>query len=97
MANLLFQTIKELRKEIARISSLVSSLKVENSKLKSENEDLRRRLSQQEENLKKALSDVDFLTVSHRLADNPDALISSRRHIARLIRNLDTAISMLKE
>lgn len=97
MADLLFQSIKDLRKEITRISLLVSGLKEENSKLKSENEELHRRLAEKESDLAKAQSDVDFLTVSHRLADNPDALVSSRRHIARLIRNLDTAISMLKE
>jgi len=40
---------------------------------------------------------VEFLTMSYRLADSPDTIVSARRRIARLIRTIDSCISMLKE
>lgn len=40
--------------------------------------------------------DVEYLTMSHRLADNPDTIIETRRHISRLIRNIDRCLEMLE-
>lgn len=42
-------------------------------------------------------SERDFLEVSHRLAASPDSLVRTRRHIARLIRRLDSSIALLED
>ncbi len=66
-------------------------------RLEKENEDLRTQLSETRAELDNTRKDVEFLTMSHRLADSPDSVISARRRIARLIRTIDNSISMLKE
>lgn len=66
-------------------------------RLEKENEDLRIQLSETRAELDNTRKDVEFLTMSHRLADSPDSVISARRRIARLIRTIDNCISMLKE
>lgn len=66
-------------------------------RLEKENEDLQTQLSETRAELDNTRKDVEFLTMSHRLADSPDSVISARRRIARLIRTIDNCISMLKE
>lgn len=66
-------------------------------RLEKENEDLRTQLSETRAELDNTRKDVEFLTMSHRLADSPDSVIRARRRIARLIRTIDNCISMLKE
>ena len=66
-------------------------------RLEKENEDLRTQLSETRAELDNTRKDVEFLTMSHRLADSPDSVISARRRIARLIRTIYNCISMLKE
>lgn len=41
--------------------------------------------------------DNEYLAVSHKLAGSPDELVRTRRLIARLIRDIDKSISLLKE
>ena len=41
--------------------------------------------------------DCEYLEVSHKLADNPDTLVATRRRLAGLIRNIDRCLEMLKE
>ena len=65
-------------------------------RLEKENEDLRTQLSETRAELDNTRKDVEFLTMSHRLADSPDSVISARRRIARLIRTIDNCISRLK-
>lgn len=80
----------ELMEIHRQLHNRISELEEENSNLRKELEDARKELTA-------ARNDAEFLTMSHRLADSPDTLISARRRIARLIRNIDTCISMLKE
>lgn len=65
--------------------------------LEHEKEDLQQELEEKKRELDIARTDAEFLTMSHRLASSPDSIISTRRHIARLIRTIDNCISMLKE
>ena len=58
--------------------------------------DLQADLDNTRKELHQAHLDVEFLTLSHRLADSPDALAAARKTIASLIRKVDVAISMLK-
>lgn len=58
--------------------------------------DLSASLSEKEEELRKALLEVEFLTLSHRLADSPEALAKARTTVAGIIRKVDSAISLIK-
>ena len=59
--------------------------------------DLERELSQTREELHKKTLDVEFLTVSHKLADTPQALADTRNVIRKMIVKIDKAMAMLKE
>lgn len=83
-----------------KITELEAIRQQQNSRIKfleEENEDLKEKLKEQTQLLHQANIDKEFLTMSHRLADSPDSIISTRRRIARLIRTIDNCISMLKE
>lgn len=83
-----------------RIRELVEhneSLRRRNAELERENADLRMEAQEALRARKRAELDAEYLAVSHKLADNPDNLIATRRHIARLIRNIDRCLEMLKE
>ena len=82
--------IEARRKEYAR-------LKERNRLLEEENADLRRLAAEAQKEREKAMLDAEFLAVSHKLADSPDTLVSARRHLARLNRNIDRCLEMLKE
>ena len=82
--------IEARRKEYAR-------LKERNRLLEEENADLRRLAAEAQKEREKAMLDAEFLAVSHKLADSPDTLVSARRHLPRLIRNIDRCLEMLKE
>lgn len=58
--------------------------------------DLQSALRNREEELKQARIEIEFLTLSHRLADSPEALANARTTIARLIRRIDSAIALIK-
>ena len=77
--------IEARRKEYAR-------LKERNRLLEEENADLRRLAAEAQKEREKAMLDAEFLAVSHKLADSPDTLVSARRHLARLIRNIDRCL-----
>ncbi len=62
-----------------------------------EAEELRDQLDECREQLREARMEIDFLTVSHRLADSPANLISARRRVQRLIAKIDRCVSLLKE
>ena len=62
-----------------------------------EAEELRDQLDECREQLREARMEIDFLTVSHRLADSPANLISARRRVQRLIAKIDRYVSLLKE
>lgn len=90
-------SLRTLKSHIEKVGLQVAELRKRCDELESENRELHRELEQEREVASRLTTDVEFLTLSHRMADNPQALADSRRHIARLIRNLDTCISLLKE
>lgn len=97
MADSLISILKELDKKIKGLKSANAALRNANEALVTENEELRRRTVEAEEMRDRALLDVEYLEVSHKLADDPDSLIKTRRHISQLIRNIDRCLEMLKE
>lgn len=97
MALPLTALLKQIEEKAEALTERNRSLYARIDSLEEENNRLRRELQESKDELEVSRRDVEFLTMSHRLADTPDSVISARRHIARLIRNIDNCISMLKE
>lgn len=97
MALPLVNTLKSVDDKIAQLADIHSRLRLQIAALEEENENLRRDLAEARAQIKIEKTNVEFLTMSHRLADSPDSIISARRRITRLIRTIDNCISMLKE
>lgn len=97
MAKSLITTLERLDSRIKEVTTLNSTLSDKNRELEKENADLRRALTEALGDRDRALLDAEYLTVSHRLANSPDTLIETRRHIAKLIRNIDRCLEMMKE
>lgn len=95
MAAPLRETLKSMLRTIEALGERLEESRRETEILRAENNEMRLKVEELSRKLDKALTDVEFLTLSHRLADSPDSLIETRRHIARLIRNIDKSISML--
>lgn len=97
MADFLLDKLLKLQQAIAALQEENRKLAERNSGLEAENVEMRIRTEEAEEKRRQAELDVEFLRMSHRLADNPDSIIETRRHIAGLIRNIDRCLEMLKE
>lgn len=96
MAFSLDSILPNIDEKVNRLKSINESLQRRIQELEMENENIRAELNETRKDLNKARTDVEFLTVSHKLADSPDSLIATRRRIARLIRHIDNCIAMLK-
>ncbi len=88
--------LTEIREKIERLAAERDEARARTAQLEERVSDLETELEETRARLHKASLDVEFLTVSHRLADNPDALVTARRTIASLIRKVDSAINLLK-
>ncbi|MDE6682138.1 MAG: hypothetical protein K2J87_01775 [Muribaculaceae bacterium] len=97
MAQSLNTLLHDISVHAQRLGEINQAQRIRIAELEQEVELLKGSLAEKEKELQRALTDAEFLTMSHRLADSPDTIISTRRQIARLIRNIDNCISMLKE
>ncbi len=97
MARLLTGIIKDLRRKALALASERDKSKAELERLRAENTALREQLTECRQELQASQMEVDFLTLSHRLADSPENLISARRRVKRLIDKIDRCVSLLKE
>lgn len=97
MAQPLITLLSQISDKISELQAIQQQLYSRIKVLEDENEDLRDQLKEKTALLNKVTVDNEFLTMSHKLADSPDSIISTRRRIARLIRTIDNCISMLKE
>lgn len=59
--------------------------------------DLKRELTAAKEEIHRSNLDIEFLTLSHKLADTPQALAEARTTVRRLISRVDKAIALLEE
>lgn len=89
--------IAELREKIALLARQRDNALKETERLTRQVEQLQQQLAESDRNLGLARMDVDFLTVSHRLADSPDKLIPARRRLQRLIAKIDRCVALLRE
>lgn len=97
MAQSLIGILNLLEARIDELQEEMNTLRARNRELEEENRELRQKEKEALANRDQALLDAQYLKVSHRLADNPDSLVETRRTIAGLIRNIDRCIAMLKE
>ena len=88
MAANLLNELENLERSLEALAGKYRELEQRNRTLEEENANLKREASEARESRDRALKDVEFLAVSHKLA---------RRHIAHLIRNIDRCLDMLKE
>ncbi|MCH5227412.1 MAG: hypothetical protein J1F16_06325 [Muribaculaceae bacterium] len=93
----LLQSISSLAKKIDALSNQNLSLMQRIKEL----EDSNRLLSIQHLNdvkeLEKAQKEIEFLSLSHRLAASPEALVEARNKVSSLIRTIDSCIRLIKE
>lgn len=97
MARSLLTAVQSLGAKAERLAQQRQRLQEENKVLRRQVEHLLEENAALREERRRALLDVEFLTVSHRLADSPQKLADARRHIAGLIRILDRSIALLRE
>ena len=93
----LISSISALSKKIDYLLDTQTKLLKRVKYLENLNQEL---MNQHEEDLKlidKAQKDVDYLSLSHRLADSPEALVEARNKISKLIRTIDSCIRLMKE
>ena len=82
MAESLITTLEKLNARIKDVTAHNAALLARNRELEELNADLRRRAEESDRTRDRALLDAEYLTVSH---------------IAKLIRNIDRCLEMLKE
>ncbi len=97
MADSLLDALGLLRTRIGDLTEENTLLRARNTELEALNADLRQQAEEAAAGRHRAELDAQYLAVSHKLADDPDILIQTRRHIAQLIRNIDRCLEMLKE
>lgn len=96
MAGSQIAKLAEIRKKISQLAAQRDAAIARIADLESHVSDLESDLTETREALDRAKLDAEFLTVSHRLADTPEALVVTRRKILSLIRKVDSAINLLK-
>lgn len=89
--------IRELREKVSELAAERDSAVAESERLAEEVVRLRQQLADSSRDLDLARQEVDFLTVSHRLADSPENLVSARRRLQRLIAKIDRCVALLRE
>lgn len=97
MAESLLTTLQQLQSAIEDMAARNAVLTARNEELEKLNTELRLQADEAQKARQRAELDAEFLEVSHRLADDPDSIIRARRHIAKLIRNIDRCLEMLKQ
>ena len=79
-----------LLQEQNKLLERIKLLEIENDKLKNQS-------FKDREALENAEKDIEFLSLSHRLANSPEALTKARQKIAKLIRTIDSCIRLINE
>lgn len=97
MAKSLHERIEDVGRNMRRIERAYRKKVEENATLREANVDLTHENTRLREELASARRDAEFLSMSHRLAGDPDSLVQARRRISGMIREIDRCISQLKE
>ncbi|MDE7159903.1 MAG: hypothetical protein K2O24_03525 [Muribaculaceae bacterium] len=97
MARTLPEILASVNDRVSALDARLRAAEQENARLRARLEDTESRLDEARSERDRAMLDVEFLTLSHRLADTPEALLSARRRISRMIRTIDKCILLLKD
>ena len=98
MANpVLIKTFEDLSKQIDTLIEDNTDLRKKLKSLELRNQQLEALHDEDQKRIEKANQNIEFLSMSHRLADSPEALIAARTKIAQLIRTIDSCIRLIKE
>lgn len=93
----LIQSISLLSNKIDGLLRQQKKLREKVNKLELQNQELQLLHQQDKASLLDAQKKIEFLSLSHRLADSPEALIQARNNVSRLIRTIDKCIQMINE
>lgn len=97
MAESLLQILQQLKAKQLELQAEMEALRNRNQELEEENRNVMRDAQEALKLRDDAMLEVEYLKVSHRLAENPDSIVETRRLIAGLIKDIDRCIAMLKE
>lgn len=97
MARTLPEILVSINDRVSALENRLRAAETENARLRAQLDDTHARLDETRAERDRALLDVEFLTVSHRLADSPEAIRSARTRISRMIRTIDKCITLLKD
>ena len=95
--NQLIDSLSILSKKIEDLLKRQTMLHKRIEELEKRNNELEEQRQKDLKIIEKANQDIEFLTVSHKLAESPDTIISTRRKILGLIRTIDNCIRIIKE
>ncbi|MCM1370168.1 MAG: hypothetical protein NC204_07325 [Candidatus Amulumruptor caecigallinarius] len=93
----LLQSLEQIGRRLASAEEANRRLSERNEELETQNRELQRRAAEADNARDRALLDCEYLKVSHKLAESPDTLADTRRHLSKLIRNIDKCLEMLRE
>lgn len=93
----LLASLRELQKSVVKLSERHARMESRIEELEEENRTLKIDLENERKLKEKATSDAEFLSVSYRLADNPESIVAARQTIKRLIRTIDACINLINE
>ena len=93
----LISSISNLSKKIDSLLITQRQLLERIKNLETVNMELRKQHDEDQELLAKAQKDIDYLSLSHKLADSPEALVEARNKISKLIRTLDNCIRLIND
>ena len=93
----LIQTLSRLSKKIDSLLEENKSLHEKVKTLEKNNKELISSHLNDTLLLNKARKEIEFLSLSHRLAASPEALVEARNKISNLLRTIDTCIRMINE
>lgn len=91
------ETISQIRQKIEQLAAQRDAYRKDNEQLMTEITTLRADLEKCQEELKHSRIEAEYLSLSHKLADSPEALANARKIISGLIRRVDAAISLIKK
>ena len=93
----LLNSLQVLSGRIDKLLDKQNELQEVIDKLEAVNKELKKQHEADLLSLENAKKEIEFLSLSHRLASTPEALISARNNISRLIRTIDNCIRMINE
>lgn len=91
-----YEILSGIREKIEELKSQRDEALNRIKALRSEIDDLKAELDDTRKSLHQSRLDAEFLTLSHKMADTPEALVKSRKLIADLIRKVDSVINLVQ-